>query len=69
MMVLINLEGNLQAIHTRGGLIYEHQKNDVNGYFTCFNVQGSLIYTGTEKGAIVVFDLLKGNFVKQVPYQ
>lgn len=68
MNILINAEGNLQAIHYNGGLIFEHKKNDVNGAFTCFSIQGTLLYCGTEKGPVVVFDLLKGNFVKQIPF-
>jgi hypothetical protein len=31
MFVTINASGNLQAIHDKGGLLFEQQKNDVNG--------------------------------------
>jgi hypothetical protein len=27
------------------------------------------MYCGTAKGAVVVFDLLKGTFIKQIPFQ
>ena len=56
MYITINTSGNLQTIHDKGGLLFEHKKNDVNGEFTCFAQQGNLIYAGTQKGNIVVFD-------------
>lgn len=41
----------------------------MNGKFTVFTVSGTLIFCGTTKAVVVVFDLLKGSFVKQIPYQ
>lgn len=51
-------------MHNSGGLIYELKMNEVNGRFTTLDVQGTLLYCGTEKGPIIVFDLIKGHFVK-----
>ena len=61
MFVLINSLGNLQALHSnvsetliyiciQGSLIYEQKKNDVNGPFTCFTLQRTLLYCGTANG-------------------
>jgi hypothetical protein len=53
MYVLINSAGQLQAIHELGGLIYQQDKNEVNGAFTALSMQGTLLYTGTEKGKVI----------------
>ena len=36
--IIINSLGNIQAIHDKGGLVYEIPKNDVNGFFTSISI-------------------------------
>jgi len=36
--IIINSLGSIQAIHDKGGLVYEIPKNDVNGVFTSISV-------------------------------
>ncbi|CDW81551.1 UNKNOWN [Stylonychia lemnae] len=53
----------------RGGLLYEQKHHEQNGKFTVFCIRNAILYSGCEKGSIVVFDLLNGQFIKQIPFQ
>jgi hypothetical protein len=68
LLILIDDRGFLQCLNLFGGILYEHKPNDINGKFTKIYIQGTLIYAGTEKGTVVVFESLSGEFIKQMPF-
>ncbi len=52
----------------QGGLIYEHKHNSDDGKFTVFTVKDNLLFVGCKKGSVIVFDLVNGSFIKQIPF-
>lgn len=52
-----------------GGLLYEQKHNEQIGKYTCFTISKTQLICGTKNGTTVHFNLLNGQFIKQIPFQ
>eukprot|EP00347_Sterkiella_histriomuscorum_P023961 403332785 len=69
LIIILYKSGDIQCINLTGQLLYEQKSNEQDGQFTCLTIQRTQLVCGTQKGALVFFNVLNGTFIKQIPFQ